>query len=98
MGTTTLHFGNQSLFKYTKNIWILENYLILLLNLKIYIYFIYLSEYKIFFTEIIGFVEKTKTSYGCYNNKKKKSKIEVQFLYVIESLKSHMIKLCSKSN
>jgi hypothetical protein len=50
--------------------------LILLLNLNIYIYiyFIYLSKYKIFFTEIIVFVEKTKTSYGCYNNNKKKIK------------------------
>jgi hypothetical protein len=69
MGTTTLHFGNQSLFKYTKKNMNFKKLLILLLNLNIYIY---LSKYKIFFTEIIVFVEKTKTSYGCYNNNKKK--------------------------
>ena len=69
MGTTKLHFGNQSLFKYTKKNMNFKKLLILLLNLNIYIY---LSKYKIFFTEIIVFVEKTKTSYGCYNNNKKK--------------------------
>jgi len=72
MGTTTLHFGNQSLFKYTKKNMNFKKLLILLLNLNIYIYifFIYLSKYKIFFTEIIVFVEKTKTSFVTTTTKK----------------------------
>jgi uncharacterized protein YbcV (DUF1398 family) len=44
MGTTTLHFGNQSLFKYTKKNMNFKKLLILLLNLNIYIYIFYLSQ------------------------------------------------------
>jgi len=67
--------------------------LILLLNLNIYIYIYILfisANTKFFSPKLLFLLKKQKHHMVVTTITKKKSKIKVQFLYVIETLKSHI--------